>query len=61
MADPVEIKKELVAKNSFSFLVTHILNITVLVWLHQYLLRRVGVEEYSLYAVIAAVIAYAPL
>jgi len=61
MADPVEIKKELVAKNSASFLVTHILNVTVLVWLHQYLLRRVGVEEYSLYAVIAAVIAYAPL
>ena len=61
MADPVEIKKELIAKNSASFLVTHILNITVLVWLHQYLLRRVGVEEYSLYAVIAAVIAYAPL
>lgn len=61
MSDPVEIKKELVAKNSASFLVTHVLNITVLVWLHQYLLRRVGVEEYSLYAVIAAVIAYAPL
>lgn len=61
MADPVEIKKELIARNSFSFLVTYILNITVLLWLHQYLLRRVGIEEYSLYAVIAAVIAYAPL
>lgn len=61
MAEPVEISKDLVAKNSLSFLVTHILNITVLLWLHQYLLRRVAVEEYSLYAVIAAVIAYAPL
>jgi O-antigen/teichoic acid export membrane protein len=61
MTDRVEIKKGLVAKNSASFFVTYILNITVLVWLHQYLLRRVSIEEYSLYAVIAAVIAYAPL
>ncbi len=61
MVDRVEIKKGLVAKNSASFFITYLLNVTVLVWLHQYLLRRVSVEEYSLYAVIAAVMAYAPI
>lgn len=33
----------------------------VLVWLHQYLLRRISPEEYSLYPVIMAVMVFVPL
>jgi len=57
----VEISKRLVFINSASSVVARVLNISVLVWLQQYLLRRISVEEYSLYPVLMAIMVFAPL
>lgn len=50
----VIISKKLLAVNSLSSIFVHILNITVLIWVQQYLLRRISTDEYSLYPVINA-------
>ncbi len=61
MATNVEISKRLVAINSASTVGRHILTITVLVWLQQYLIRRIPAEEYSLLAIVMAVLVVVPL
>ena len=61
MTPQVEINKHLVLLNSLSSIVTHLINIFVLVWLHQYLLRRISTEEYSLYPVLMSVMIFVPL
>ncbi len=61
MATNVEISKRLVAINSASTVGRHILSITVLVWLQQYLVRRIPAEEYSLLAIVMAVLVFVPL
>jgi len=38
-----------------------LLNVTVLLWMYQYLLARVSPEEFAVYAVLMALIAFAPL
>jgi len=48
----VLISKKLVIVNSASSLVTRLLSVTVLIWVQQYLLKRISVEEYSLIPVI---------
>ncbi len=57
----VEISKRTVLVNSMSGVVTVVLNLSVLVWLQQYLLRRISPEEYSLYPVVISVMAFSPL
>ncbi len=57
----VQVSKRLVALNAGSALLGHALNIGVLVWLQRLLLKNIGPEEYSLYPVIAAPIAFVPL
>ncbi|MCK5378212.1 MAG: hypothetical protein KAJ78_02360, partial [Acidobacteria bacterium] len=57
----VEISKKLVLINSASSLVTRMLSISVLIWLQQYLLKRITPEEYSLLPVLYSVMAFAPL
>ena len=57
----LEISKKLVLVNSASSAVTIALNISVLVWLQQYLLKRISAEEYSLVPLMAAIMAFAPL
>ncbi|MBX3176558.1 MAG: hypothetical protein KF886_04295 [Candidatus Hydrogenedentes bacterium] len=47
--------------NSASSIATRLLGLTVLVWLQQYLLKRVSPEEYSLLVVLYNVIMFAPL
>jgi len=49
------------AINSLAAIVAKIFNITVIVWLHQYLLNRISVEEYSIYPVVMSVIVFVPL
>ena len=61
MSTQVEISKKLVLINSASSLVTRVLNISVLIWLQQYLLKRITPEEYSLLPVIYSVMMFAPL
>lgn len=57
----VKISKRLVLINSVSSLVTRLLSISVLVWLQQYLLKRITPEEYSLLPVLYSVMMFAPL
>ena len=57
----VQISKKLVLINSASSLVTRILSISVLIWLQQYLLRRITPEEYSLLPLLYSVMMFAPL
>jgi hypothetical protein len=57
----VEISKRLVIMNSASSLVTRLLSISVLIWLQQYLLKRITPEEYSLLPVLYSVMMFAPL
>lgn len=57
----VEFRKKKFLWNSFSGVATRILSITVLVWMHQYLLRRIEPAEYAIYAVVVSVLAFAPV
>lgn len=57
----VEINKRRVLVNSASSALTTVLNLSVLVWLQQYLLKRISAEEYSLVPLMAAIMAFAPL
>ncbi|HED66110.1 MAG TPA: hypothetical protein ENJ09_11215 [Planctomycetes bacterium] len=61
MSPGVEISKKLVLINSASTLVRRALSITVLFWMHQYLLKRIPIEEYALLPVLMGVIAFTPL
>ncbi len=58
---PVEISKRLILINTVSSAVTTLLNLSVVVWLQQYLLKRVSAEEYSLVPLLGALMAFAPL
>ncbi|MBX7255464.1 MAG: hypothetical protein K1Y02_03795 [Candidatus Hydrogenedentes bacterium] len=55
------ISKRLVLINTASSLATRLLTITVLIWLQQYLLKRVTPEEYSLLPVLYSIMMFAPL
>lgn len=57
----VPISKRLVLINSASAVLTKIINVAVLVWLYQYLLKRIAPEEYALYPVVMSVMAFLPL
>lgn len=57
----VTVSQRLVAINAASSLVARLLNITVLLWMYQYLLTRVSPEEFAVYPVLMAVIVFAPL
>ncbi|MHC4131892.1 MAG: lipopolysaccharide biosynthesis protein [Planctomycetota bacterium] len=61
MESRVKISKKLVAINSTSNIVVWILNATVLIWLQQYLLKRISTEEYSIYPVLGSLIVFLPL
>jgi O-antigen/teichoic acid export membrane protein len=61
MGTKVVISKRLVFVNSVSGVATQVLNIAVLLWLYQYLLKRISTEEYALYPVLASLIALLPL
>lgn len=55
------VSKRLVLMNSASSLATRMLSISVLVWLQQYLLKRITPEEYSLLPLLYSVMMFAPL
>lgn len=59
--EKVPISKALVLTNVASQVVTHGLNITVLVWLNQYLIRMVDTEEYELYPIVLAPMVLVPV
>ena len=57
----VVVSQRLVAINALSSLATRLLNVTVLLWMYQYLLKRISPAEFAVYAVLMALIAFAPL
>ncbi len=61
MSGRILISKKLVIINSASSLVTRLLSITALIWVQQYLLKNISVEEYSLLPVIYSLIIFLPL
>ncbi len=61
-AEPhVPVSKKLVLINSTSSIITHLLNISVLIWLQPFLLSRVSIDEYALYPLVAAPLVFVPL
>lgn len=61
MTATVEISKRLILVNSMSAATVHILRLTVLMWMYQYLLKRIHHEEFAVYVLVTTVIAFAPL
>ncbi|MFC1735270.1 lipopolysaccharide biosynthesis protein [Candidatus Hydrogenedentota bacterium] len=61
MTERVEISKKLVLINSASSLAMRFLSLSVLIWLQQYLLKRITPEEYSLLPVLYSVMLFSPL
>ena len=57
----VVVSQRLVVINAASSLVARLLNVTVLLWMYQYLLARISPGEFAVYAVLMALIAFAPL
>jgi O-antigen/teichoic acid export membrane protein len=57
----IEISKRVVFVNSASSALTLLLNLSVLVWLQQYLLKRISPEEYSLIPIVMSIMAFSPL
>jgi O-antigen/teichoic acid export membrane protein len=54
----VEIDKRLVLRGSASALVARLIDIGLLLWFNQYLIRRIGPEEYSLYPLIMSIMGF---
>ncbi len=61
MSVQIEISKRLVAVNAASTVARRILSITVLVWLQQFLMRRLSADEYTLLPVLMSVMMFVPL
>lgn len=61
MAGGITISKRLVLINSSSSLVANLINVGVLVWLQQYLIRHIAPEEYAIYPLLMAVLLFVPL
>ncbi|MEL6367667.1 MAG: hypothetical protein AAFQ16_06880, partial [Pseudomonadota bacterium] len=57
----VLLSKRLVAINAASAVIARVLNVTVLLWMYQYLLARITPEEFAVYPVLTAVMIFAPL
>jgi len=56
-----ENSKRLIVLNSASAAVYRLIDVFLLVWLHQYLLRRITPEEYSLYPIVMSVVLFIPI
>jgi O-antigen/teichoic acid export membrane protein len=57
----VIISKRLLLVNSASSVLSKVINLTVLLWLHQFLIKRVDAGEYSLLAIVTSLLIFAPL
>ncbi len=61
MNSRIQLSRRLLLVNSASSILRRVLSVSVLIWLNQYLLRRIGDAEYSLYPVVAGVVYLVPL
>ncbi|MBI9097299.1 MAG: hypothetical protein JEY91_02425 [Spirochaetaceae bacterium] len=55
MKSNVEINKGLVLKGTSSGLIARIINVGLVVWFNQFLIRRISAEEYSIYPLVLAI------
>ena len=60
MQSKVEINRWRVLLNSGSTVLTYLIGVTVVIWLQQHLLRRIGPEEYAIYPVVLGLVALLP-
>ena len=61
MSTHIEIDSKIVLINSISAILQRLLTVAVLVWLQQYLVRRISAEEYGIYQVVLALLVFVPL
>ncbi len=61
MTDRAQVSKSVILVNAGSSVLRQFLNMSVVVWLTQYLLHRIPAEEYRLYPVVMAVMVFMPL
>jgi O-antigen/teichoic acid export membrane protein len=61
MGARIEISKRLVLLNTASAVLARAINVFLIVWLHQYLLRRISPEEYQLLPLLMSIILLLPL
>jgi O-antigen/teichoic acid export membrane protein len=59
MSPPSRDPKKVVLLNGASSLVTILLRISVLVWVNQYLIRRISPEEYGLFPLVSSLVVFA--
>lgn len=57
----VTVSKRLIVVNSVSSIGAKLINMTVILWMYQYLLKRIPADEFAVYPVVAAVMVFAPL
>lgn len=57
----VVVSKRLVAINSASSVVARIVNLTALLWVYQYLLRRIPADEFAVLPVVTSLMVFAPV
>lgn len=57
----VTVSKRLIVLNSASSVVARLVNMTVILWMYQYLLKRIPAEEFAVYPVVTAIMVFAPL
>ncbi|WP_108862134.1 oligosaccharide flippase family protein [Ruegeria sp. Alg231-54] len=57
----IVVSKKLVAINSASSVLAKALNVTVLLWMYQYLLHRITAEEFAILPIVTSLMVFAPL
>ncbi|MEM9128177.1 MAG: oligosaccharide flippase family protein [Pseudomonadota bacterium] len=57
---PIPLSKRLVLTNSASSVISRLLEVTILVWMYQYLLKSIPTEEFAIYPVVMAIMVFAP-
>ncbi len=61
MSEPAPSKVRVYLSNAASSVVTRVLQLAMLVWVNQYLLKRISPEEYSLFPMVMALMVFASL
>lgn len=57
----VKVDKRLVVVNAASSVLARVLNVVVILWMYQHLLARISPEEFAVYPVMMALMAFAPI
>ena len=58
---PIPVEKRITAINSVATALEHVINLVLVIWLQQFLLARIPVEEYATYVVVVTPLLLAPL